>query len=75
MRRILFVLGIAVVMVLTMLSPVAARTAEPVFRQSVPMLDVADRAAEIGETISQIMGWLSGTDDDKSEEQDTTSQS
>ena len=38
------------------------------------MLDVADKAAEIGETISQIMGWLSGTDDDKSEEQDTTSQ-
>ena len=71
MKRILCVLTVAAVTVLVTTPPVAARTAEPLLRPSVPILDVAHEAAEIGDRISQVMGWLLGTDDDKSEEQDT----
>ncbi len=75
MRRIiLFVLAIAMIVVLTTTPPLAARTAEPLLKPSVPILDIADKAAEVGETISQIMDWLLGTDDDKAEEQYTASQ-
>ena len=68
MKRILFVLTVVAVTVLITTPPVAARTAEPLLRPSVPILDVAHEAAEIGDRISQVMGWLLGTDDDKSEE-------
>ena len=72
MRRILLVLAIVVVTVLTTTPPIAAKTAEPpaaaappLLRPSVPMLDVADEAKEIGDRISRAVGWLVGYEDEE----------
>ena len=70
MRRILLVLAIVVVTVLTTTPPIAAKTAEPpavapLLGPSVPMLDVADEAKEIGDRISRAVGWLVGYEDDE----------
>ena len=70
MRRILLVLAIVVVTVLTTTPPISARTAElpaapPLLRPSVPMLDVADEAKEIGDRISRAVGWLVGYEDEE----------
>jgi len=72
MRRILLVLAIVVVTVLSTTPPIAARTVEPppaaaapLLRPSVPMLDVADEAKEIGDRISRVVGWLVGYEDDE----------
>ena len=73
MRPILFVLVIVAVTALTMTSPTAARTAEPLLSPSVPTLDVVDEAVKIADTLSQVIDWLFGNDD-KSEEQGTASQ-
>ena len=64
-KRIPFVLVIAAVMALLITPPpIAARTAEPPFLSpSVPMLDVADEAAKIGDGILKILDWLLGSDD------------
>ncbi len=70
-RRILFVLTIVVVMVLTTTPPIAARTAEspPLLSPSVPMLDVADEAAKIGNGIFEILDWLLGSNEANEEVQ------
>ena len=70
MKRILFVLAIAAVTALITTPPIVARTAEPLLNPSVPILDVNDEAEKIADEVSQIIDWLLGNDDDKSEEQD-----
>jgi hypothetical protein len=68
MRRILFVLVIAVVTALAAASSTAARTAEPLLTPSISIIDVEDEAEEIGERVSQVVDWLLGNDDDNPDE-------
>ena len=64
MRRILFVLVIAVVTALAAAPNIAARTAEPHPMPSIAIIDVEDEAEQIGERVSQVVDWLLGNDDD-----------
>jgi hypothetical protein len=68
MRRILFVLLIAVVTALAAAPPIAARTAEPLLTPSIAILDVEDEAEEIGERVSQVVDWLLGNYNDNPDE-------